>query len=777
MAGLSSPGIGSGLDINGLVTKLMSVEQQPLTKLDTDEAKYQAKLSALGTLKGSVSSLQTSVAGLNSASRFSAKTASVGDSSIFSASATSLAATGTYSMAVSSLAQAQTLSSTGYASTDSVVGSGSLTIQFGTSGGSGGGFTLNPNKGTQTITISSGQNSLGSIKEAINAAKAGVTASIIDDGSTNGKHLVLTSDSGGSANAMSISTTGTLSALAYDPTAASSAMAQTLAAQDAVFTLNGQTITKSSNTVTDAIHGVTLNLSKVGTSATTLSISQDTAGTTSAVQSFITAYNAASKALSDASAYDAKSKTAAPLQGNASVLMMQRQMRSMLGKALSNPSGGLSTLSDIGVSFQRDGTLSLDSAKLAKVLADPTKDVSTLFAAVGKATDSLTTVTSSSTKTQPGSYALNVTQIATRGTGTSATMLSPSSTITASVDDSLSATIDGTVISATLRAGTYNQTQLAAEIQSEINGSSAIVANGSSVTVGYSGTQGSVAGSAAANLVISALNNTIDGISVDGVQSGTITLTAGTYTAATLAAEVQKQINADTTLAAANVSVLVSQSNGTLTLTSTSYGDNATTNNPTSSVSLAAASGNGLANLLGAAPVETLGTGSSTLFITSNRFGSTSSVNFSNTVTGTSVNTAGVDVAGTIGGAAATGSGQTLTGSGNTADLKLLIDGGAVGDRGTVNFSQGFAFQLNVLTSAFLDDTNGVIFNSTDGVNKSIADITKQRTALQSRLVDIEARYRKQFNALDSLIASMQSTQTFLTGQFAQMSALTNSTK
>ena len=792
MAGLSSPGIGSGLDVNTLVSKLMSVEQQPLTKLATDEAKFQTKISALGNLKAALGSLQSAAAALNDPTRFTSKTASSSDSSVLTGSATTIASTGSYSMVVSSLATSQNLSSDGFASTTATVGSGTLTFQFGTVSGSA--FTLNPSKGTQTVTIGAGQNTLTGIADAINSAAIGVNASIINDGTTNGNRLVLTSKDTGAANEMRITTTsdsGDLSAFQFDPAnVAASALTEHSAAQDAQVSINGLTVSKPSNTITDAIHGVTLNLLKVSagtppSQATTLVVGRDDASTQASVQGFVKAYNDAAKTLADASAYDASTKQAGPLQGDYSVLTIESQMRALLTRPLSSPGGGLTTLSDIGVAFQKDGSLTLDSSKLTKVLADPSKDVSTLFAAVGKSTDSLVSVAASTSATKPGSYDVNITQLATRGTllgaAPPATLTITASTPGVPGNDTLGVSIDGTGASVILTAGIYTPTQLAAEVQSRINGATSLSSAGIAVTVGYNGTRGTSVGAKTAGLVIDdgstggTANNLLN-VSVDGFAAGAdIVLTAGTYTPAALAAEIQKQINADATLAAAGRSVVVTQSGGVLSIASDSYGSNG---GVTSAVNFTG--GSGLDYLLGT-PVETSGTGDGSMLITSNRYGSASKVSISdnaadNLLDAARTATDGSDVAGTIGGNSASGSGQYLTATGNAAGLKLLIDGTTTGDRGKVNFSQGFAFQLNALTTSFLSST-GVIASNTNGINLSIKDIDRRRTDLQSRLADIEARYRAQFTALDTLIASMQSTQSFLTQQLAQLSALTSSTK
>ena len=178
---LASPGIGSGLDINGIVSKLMQAESRPLTALDSKEAKQQTQLTAFGSLKGALSSFQNSLTALSSPAKFNAISASITDNTLANVSATSAAVTGSHSIEIQALAQAQKLKSANFLTTDANVGSGTITIQFGTY--NAGTFTLNPDKSAKSITISSGNSSLAGVRDAINQAKAGVTASIINDGS------------------------------------------------------------------------------------------------------------------------------------------------------------------------------------------------------------------------------------------------------------------------------------------------------------------------------------------------------------------------------------------------------------------------------------------------------------------------------------------------------------------------------------------------------------------------------------------------------------------
>lgn len=380
MTTISSPGLGSGLDINTIVSKLMAVESQPLTALQTKEAGYQGKLSAFGTLKGALSALQTAAQTLKSTSTFTAMSASASDNTVFSASADSTAAAGTYDISITTLAKNHIVRSNGtYALTDTFKG-GTLAIQVGSTGGVGG--------TTTTVTIADGS-TLAGVRDAINAANAGVSASIVNDGTTN--RLVLTSNSTGSAGNIRITATQTgtggtpvspgvvqnLTDFNYTGTNTST-MVQQRPPDNAFFSVNGLDITRSSNTVTDAITGVTLNLAKESGNAR-LAVSKNTGSVQSAISAFVGAYNSAIGQIKSATAYDTANKRASILTGDSTARSIQSQLSNLMGASVGGITGGISRLSDIGISVQKDGTLSLDSSKLSAALADSTKDVKSLL--------------------------------------------------------------------------------------------------------------------------------------------------------------------------------------------------------------------------------------------------------------------------------------------------------------------------------------------------------------------------------------------------------------
>lgn len=667
--GISTPGIGSGLDVNGIVSKLMSIEQQPLIALNNKVASYQAQLSGYGQIKSALSQFQSAVQGLSGPSQFQSLTATLADATVATASASSSATPGTYALEVTSLAQAQKLVAAGQASASTAIGSGAattLTFDFGTIAGgtlsngtyTGASFTSN-GAGTKTVTIDASNNSLSGIRDAINSANIGVSATIVNDGSASPYRLVLTDTTTGISNSMKISVAGDASIsslLSQDPANnTGQALAETVTAQNANFKLDGVAVTKTTNTVTDAIQGVTLNLTKTNTGTpTSITVAQDTAAVTKAVNDFVSAYNTITQTLASATAYDPATKKAALFNGDTSVSIIQNQIRNVLSAPVAGGGSAFTVLSQIGVTFQKDGTLAVDSTKLQSAVTSNFNDIAGLFAAVGKTSDSLVSYTSASALTAPGAYSVNVSQLATQGNTTASA--AAGLTITAGVNDTLQVLVDGVTANVTLAQGTYaSAAALATEIQSQINGASAFSSVGSTVTV--------------------------------------------------------------------------TQSAGVLKITSNRYGSASVAN---------ITGGNGQANL---------------------NFG------------GSAVVSNGVDTAGTINGVAATGSGQYLTGASGDASqgLQIKISGGSTGARGTVNYSQGYAYQFNTLTSSMLG-SDGVISTSTAGINASIQRLNDDQQTLSSRLTAIEARYRAQFTALDTMISSMNTTSSFLTQQLANLS-------
>lgn len=379
MATISTSGVGSGLPVESLVSQLMAVERIPINNINTKEAALTAKITAFGTMKSALATLQTAARALATPALVSPIKASVADATALSATAVGGTAPGNYAIEVKSLAQSQKLkTSVPYTKTSDIVGTGTITLDFGTYDASNA-FTADPANTTKTITIDAAHNTLAGIKDAINASNSGVTASIINDGS--GNYLSLASTNTGAKNAMRIAADPALGALAYDGSATSE-MTQSVAGKDAVIVVDNVTITKPSNTISDAIEGVTLTLTKPTAAgvSTTLTLAKDTDTVKNNITAFVKAYNDATASMASLTAYDSSTGVGAVLNGDGTVRTVQTQLRALMGGSIAGAAAGGSTLPDIGITTQRDGTIAIDSAKLDKAMADPSKNFAALFA-------------------------------------------------------------------------------------------------------------------------------------------------------------------------------------------------------------------------------------------------------------------------------------------------------------------------------------------------------------------------------------------------------------
>jgi flagellar hook-associated protein 2 len=408
------------------------------------------------------------------------------DTSTLTATAFTNADAANYQVEVTQLAKSQGLTSGAYASASTVVGTGTLNIRFGTTtydvGGNPTFFSPNAQKSAFTVTIDANHQTLGGIRDAINAANGGVTASIINDGT--GNRLVLNSTDSGAANSLEITASAGLAPLSY--TVASHTMTETQRAQDALLKINGLNVTSASNTVSTAIKGVTLNLQQAQPGKlVNLSVGHNNADIVTAVQAFVDKYNEFATSVQSVSSYDAKTNTAGVLLGETTARSALAGVRSLLSSAVAGLSGSARSLPDIGVKTKADGTLSLDTNKLSAALAADHKGVVGVFAVTGIPSSSSVSYLSSTLNTQAGTYDVQVTTKAQQalimgGAAPSMIVDATNNGIQVRVDGVASGTIN-----ITNSDYTADPSQLAAELQTKINGDSAIKAAGLSVSVGY----------------------------------------------------------------------------------------------------------------------------------------------------------------------------------------------------------------------------------------------------------------------------------------------------
>ncbi|HEX9172802.1 MAG TPA: flagellar filament capping protein FliD [Telluria sp.] len=348
---ISSSGIGSGLPVNDLVTQLMNAERIPYNLLKAKETSFNARLSSFGTLKSAVSTFQTALKALT-AENLGKVSATSAKPELLGVTAGASAAAGTYSIKVLELAQSHKLVSAGDTDSAALLGSGTMSIQVGAN---------------TAVTIPAGDYSLKTLSEAINKANAGVNATIVNDGTTN--KLVISSTASGTANTVSITAGGGLAKFA--------SMTELQPPRDAQLDIDGILVTKSSNTVTDAIAGVTLNLLKVDASAVGVTIATDKPAVKTSITAFVEAYNTLAKKIKEMTAYDPATKKSGPLNGEQGASGILMTLRGELSKAVTG--GGMTGLADIGLSFNRDGTLAADDKKLQAALDGKFRDVAALF--------------------------------------------------------------------------------------------------------------------------------------------------------------------------------------------------------------------------------------------------------------------------------------------------------------------------------------------------------------------------------------------------------------
>jgi len=371
MTTISSTGIGSKLDVEAIVTATMADLRTPEKLITSANSDLKSQLSTYGQLQSYVSSFQDKANALGSITLWSQTTAASSDTSAATVTSGSGAAAGRYSLEVQSLASSQTTSSVVFPSSKHSLGEGQLTIDLGSWTGDPSTFGLKTGSTSVTVDIGPGESSLAAIRDKINAAGAGVTATIIND--STGARLSIRSSKTGEDNAFRISATETtpgddgglgLSALAYDPeNNPGSGMALNQSAGNAQATLNGIAISSESNTLDNVADGLTLNLLKKTTSAVDVTVSQDTAAMTSAVNDFVTSYNNLANYIKSQTKYNPDSKVAGSLQGDSTTIGIQNQMRSILN-GNSTASSKFTRLSDVGITVQKDGTLQVSTSKL-----------------------------------------------------------------------------------------------------------------------------------------------------------------------------------------------------------------------------------------------------------------------------------------------------------------------------------------------------------------------------------------------------------------------------
>jgi len=382
MSILSSTGIGSGIDINGIVSQLITAEGKPqFNAITNQQTTTQTRLSALGTLKSALSTFQTAMQQLKNGNLFKTVQAVSANTAIFTVTAGAGAVVGTHRVEVTQLAKSQqSITTTEYAnSAASVITGAGGVLNFSYAAGSA--------KTAFSVTIGTTNNTLAGVRDAINRAAGnnGVTASIINVNSTvtpgtTISKLVLTSKDTGGANGFSVAVTGGDVGLNKLNTT-TLANYSTVAATDAMIKVDGLAATRSTNIITDVLQGVTLNLQSaaVGT-VVNLGVTLDTAVINKTITDFVTAYNNLHTTTKGLGQYSGTSGASnGPLVGDSTLRHISHRLRQDASNPVTSATSSYNSLAMIGITIDKNGVMALDSAKFNKALTSNPAAVSDVF--------------------------------------------------------------------------------------------------------------------------------------------------------------------------------------------------------------------------------------------------------------------------------------------------------------------------------------------------------------------------------------------------------------
>lgn len=654
---ISALGTGSGIDANKLADQLTEVNKAAQAgRLTSQKTLLETQISDYGLMRSSLSKLETAAAALGSADTFNAKALSIPDTKLIGITKLDAKATaGSYQLKVEQVAQAQSLSSATFSSMTAPVGKGTLTIRLGEWNPAGNAFAVDASKTGATITIDDNNNSLTGLRDAINKANIGVTASIVSDG---GSYKLLMTAKTGAKNEIEITAAedpGSPGLASFNFNETTRNLTQQQEGLDAKVRINGLLVNRESNQITDVVGGLEFDIFASSLTETiSITITEDKATAEKVIRDFVAAYNTFKTEVENLVGFNAESKEYGSLRNDSLAKNLVQGVRNVLSSSVAGLGEGFSSLSSIGIRTKLDGSLEIiqnqENVDFRAAMDKNFDKVRDLFVPKTSSTASDIDVTKFSAKSNPGSYEVVITQQPSKGKLTGA-------------DVALAFPID---------------------------------------TSGkdYSFT-----------------------FSLDGITSSSITLpTAKVYASgAELAAEFQSLINLDTNIKEARTNVAVTFEAGKLVFVSDSYGSS-------SKVAFTAV-GADMADLGIAAGAGTTGT----------------------------------DVGGTIGGVAAFGYGNVLLPAiGSKAEgLSMTVQPGATS--GTITFSRGFAGSMSTLINDFLKNS-GLIKERETNIGKDIAKVEKDEQALNRRSDAYRARLMAQFQAMESIVRSLNSTGDFLDG-------------
>jgi len=801
MPSIQALGVGSGLLTSELVDKIIASERDATdARINARKAEIDAKVSAFGAVKNTIDALRTKAKALGDASSLLSNTATSSTPSAVTAVATSKAKSGVHTIEVDALARAHTVASPRFDDITSVVGGGTLDFRFGTTAFTPDGdyqaFTVNPQRASASVVIGEGNNTLTGVRDAINAAGIGVSANIVNDGS--GYLLVLSSDELGAAESMEINVSegapAGLSALAFNLAASTPGthMTQTVEAEDAQVAIDGIAITRSGNSIAGVIDGLTFDLLSINAgTAAVVTVARDNAGIATKLQGFVDAFNDVRALTEELTAFDSQEKRGSLLTGDSAVRGIRAQLQRLMLTSVSGLDGAtVRSLVDIGITSDQTSKyfLTLDQDKLAAALTKDPVGVQALLASRSTASDSLVEFVGFGSKTTAGSYAVTVTQLATRGS-VAGNPLGAGAFTPVTIDDDnddLTVAIDG-VSSGAIKlthAAFTSGAAMAQEMQTRINADSRLKSGGVAVTVVYDPadnhyTIASTRYGAASQAAIAAIDSSTSadlglvvldgqaGADAAGSINGLAAIGSGQFlnvpsdpqpaTAGFIQGAATSGFDAPPlTLNATNNSFALRLDGivtGTITLAEGDY-----TTGEGLAAEIEAKINADAALVSGGVSVGVAYDATQKRFtVTSASKGSTSSVAVTSVGAGTT---------------AALGLGVGLGTPGRDAaavsdpagGIAVKILGGALGDRGSVTLVRGIMNRIDqALNSAV--SFGGLFANKQSSFDSRLQDLSDEKVKFDKRMTALETRLRTQFAAADALIARLNSTSSYLTQQ------------
>ncbi len=497
-------GAGSGIDSASLVKQLTDLERLgPQQRIDSRREKAEAQISGFGTMTSAIDTLRTSISALTGKEGLFSKSAAFSDrDNILPTKLETTVQPGSYAFTVNRLAQAQSMTFGGFASDKDAVGTGTLTFNFGQwDRADGVPPSFNPDADAEpfSITIDNSNNSLVGLRDAINKAGKGVQASIINDGSA--QRLVVTAPSGGKSELqISVAEDGDtptdtdasgLSRFAFNADVPDFTAVETQKGLDALITINGLAVTRPSNTVTDLVEGLSLDLLKAEEGkVTTITITDDKAFAESNIRAFVDAYNTFLKDTQPLTGYNKEEKEWGSLRNDPLAKSVLSRFRSVISSAIPGlADSNFTALANAGIRTELNGTLSIHEETFNKAMTENFADVQKLFAPHTNSSTSDVTVNSFGKQTRAGSYEVNITTPPARGFFTGATATADWSSFNTGADDySFSVKLNGVTSDViTLAADTdfSSGAAMADALQIAINGDAKFAAQGASVAVTY----------------------------------------------------------------------------------------------------------------------------------------------------------------------------------------------------------------------------------------------------------------------------------------------------